>query len=55
MTAARLTSSLTSLTATCSSFLMASFDPVPQYAMAIVYMPDRRKMASCKKTFLIFH
>ncbi len=45
-TAALLTSSLTSLTATCNKRRIASLLPVPQYAMAMVYMAERLKMGS---------
>ncbi len=36
------------LTATCSSRRMALLFPEPQYAMATVYIPDRRRMGSCR-------
>ena len=46
VTAARLTSSFTSLTATCSRRRIAALLAVPQYAIATVYMPDQRRMGS---------
>ena len=49
VTAARLTSSLTSLTATWSRRRMAALLAVSQYAMAIVNMPERRRMGSLSR------
>lgn len=41
------------LTAICKSFLMALLLPVPQYAMANVYIPDRRKTGSLSVVRLV--
>lgn len=42
-------SKITVLTATCSRRLIALLFPEPQYAIATVYMPERRRIGSWKR------